>query len=57
LKTLEKWRINEERFRAAPRVVGRVGSLFIGLYFRRLVRSYLNQGLKNVSLQSDLQEK
>lgn len=56
LKTLEKWRINEERFRASPRVVGRVGSLFIGFYFRRLVRSYLNQGLKSMSLQSDMQE-
>lgn len=44
LTTLEKWRINEERLRAAPRIVGRVSSLFIGFYFRRLLRNYLNLG-------------
>ena len=47
--TLEKWRINEERLRSAPRVIRRVGSLFIGVYFRRLVRSYLNLGLMSSS--------
>ena len=50
LTTLEKWRINEERLRAAPSVVGRVGSLIISFYFSRLVQSYLNQGLRSVNL-------
>lgn len=53
LTALEKWRINEERLRAGPRVIKRVGSLFIGSYFQRLVRSYLDQGLKSVGLFAD----
>lgn len=57
MTTLEKWRINEERLRTAPRVLRWVGSLFIGSYFRRLVRSYLNLGLKSMSLRADSQSR